>query len=166
MSEINVEALVEEIERGLEGLPKSPWRVIRPGDMWTDSLTIDSHSDAICHTTRGFEGGEDGSGGPSWKNARHIARCSPDNIRALIAAYRRAVESAVLDRRKYVDALQNYNETEAECGALQAEFAGEPSEGEVKAAATIIAHMRYPQPFYTNEEIAHSVLKAARQAKG
>lgn len=52
-----------------------PWRVGRDsiGDEWRESLTIfDADDGAVCYLTRGYEGGEDGSGGPSWKNAELI----------------------------------------------------------------------------------------------
>lgn len=54
-----------------------PWFVDREyeGKMWTVSASIaDADGAHVAHLTRGYEGGEDGSGGPSLINAAFIVR--------------------------------------------------------------------------------------------
>lgn len=74
-----VEGLVAELEAGLEGVTPGPWAAYM--DDYTvrvdESFIPAQRKIALCATG-------DGAG----KNAAHLARCSPDNIRKLIASLR------------------------------------------------------------------------------
>lgn len=110
---IDVEALLAEIERGFEGVPGGKWEHrVGPEDEYY-ICTLDLNEEVRPRTVWIGEcfGGE---------VTKHFIRCSPDNLRAIIASYReQAARIAELERDN---------------AALKARLDGGPSEAMVQAA--------------------------------
>lgn len=87
-----IDALVAEMRAGLEGVTPGPWSVFidDSGDQWTGwplSINCDTIDDKTVVRPGGqwpYEWDAKTSQHEACKNAAHIARCSPDNIRALL----------------------------------------------------------------------------------
>lgn len=88
---MNINEILDQIERGLEGVTPGPWRR-KPMKGYTDDYVLTDHPDfqqpkhgnfvAEC----GFSGGKVEHRYEA--DAAHIARCDPDTMRAIIDAYR------------------------------------------------------------------------------
>jgi len=97
---MNVEALEAELRSGLEGVTPGPWAA------WMDDYTVrvdatfipDQRKVALCATG-------DGAG----RNAAHIARCSPENIAALLDALE-SERSARVRLEKALTEIANSND--------------------------------------------------------
>lgn len=94
-ADIDVASLLKEMRDGLEGVTSGPWW---PGHLADENSTCDCASilaengkmGSIAQVTidNGLRIGDGGNDGPpieeAKRNLAHIARCSPDNIRALL----------------------------------------------------------------------------------
>lgn len=105
-----IDELIAEIERGLEGVTPGPW-FIYDGCSWRRIGTSQTNDCAVLAPTVAIDGHPDltSRNGDLYRNLGHIARCSPDNIAALIARMRQA-EAERDEERSAANALLSQNE--------------------------------------------------------
>lgn len=131
MAEPASDELIAEIEAGLEGVTPGPWEA---GHFGTDSkcqctsVVCDGYAGAIAHVavSDGLKIGEGGNDCPpkteAAANMRHIARCHPGNIAALIARIREQ-DATFTDDRGTVWTRPTAEAYAAACRALEAKDA-------------------------------------------
>ncbi len=113
----DVEKLLSEMVSGLPGVPDGPYRY-RP-DVWDDWGIIRDKQGVVLQinwprytedeASRHREHGTD----PFEKAARHFARCSPDNIKAIADAFRTQtarIAELESENERYREALKWYAE--------------------------------------------------------
>jgi hypothetical protein len=101
-----IKALIGELERGLEGVTGGEWHIatgIMPTKDIPPSVVALSDPTDLRTIKRIADVGTE-------INARHIARCSPDNIRRLIAALREAQAAWELENAGHTALQEAVNE--------------------------------------------------------
>lgn len=115
--------LVERLRAGLEGTAPGPWiaeQLSSVRDKTIDRLYVAGPSEVVCGNDGICEpaGYNDRTFAEDAANMRHIANCSPDNIRILLDTIdglraRLAEETAIVDRIWRVLGISTYDQAEA-----------------------------------------------------
>lgn len=116
-TQIDGEAVLKEMVDGLEGVTAGPWEIRRPDpDRPTLIADYDCHPIARLYTTSTYPGQEGkrfdvvnlDADGP------HLARCTPENIRA-IATYVEALEA---ENKALREALRAHHNHQSDLGII------------------------------------------------
>ncbi|MFP1634124.1 hypothetical protein ACLB6G_20535 [Zhengella sp. ZM62] len=145
---MNINEILDQIERGLEGVTPGPWKPHRNNAFW-ELVPNNAGTNGIPYSIADFCASDPSdTRGLQEANAAHIARCDPGTMRAIIDAYRQMearAEAAEAECKRLESSRDGY----ARKSDAHEKIAGE-WQSRAEAAEAKVARMREAlEPFAT-----------------